>query len=237
MLFVDKTGRRVVNEKLPYNELAQTFFQWDPLRGEYPYLVLIQVWDQRAQEHSASDEYGRLIVGDTGASDAHVLRGETLDELGAAVRERLARYARRDRRARRSPTTGRTRWPRRSRASTSWRRPASTRTSAAASAPSSSSSTATCARSRGARTRRMWPLSRLGPLLRRAGHRRHAGHQGRPEGDARRPGRRRPGPADPRPVRRRQLRRVAVGAGLLGRRRDARPDHRLRLPRRERRPP
>jgi 3-oxosteroid 1-dehydrogenase len=83
----------VVNEKLPYNELAQTFFQWDPLRGEYPYLVLVQVWDQRSQEHSASDEYGRLIVGDTGASDAHVLRGETLEELGAAVAERLAKYA------------------------------------------------------------------------------------------------------------------------------------------------
>jgi hypothetical protein len=93
MLFVDKTGRRVVNEKLPYNELAQQFFQWDPLRGEYPNLVLIQVWDQRSQEHSASDEYGRLIVGDTGASDAHVLRGETLAELGDAVRERLTRYA------------------------------------------------------------------------------------------------------------------------------------------------
>src|SRR3954463_13671386 len=90
MLFVDKTGRRVVNEKLPYNELAQTFFQWDPLRGEYPYLVLVQVWDQRSQEHSASDEYGRLI---TGATDGHVLRGDTLDELAAAVRERLAKYA------------------------------------------------------------------------------------------------------------------------------------------------
>ena len=94
MLFVDKTGRRVVNEKLPYNELAQLFFQWDPLRGEYPNLVLIQVWDQRSQEHSASDEYGRLIVGDTGASDAHVLRGETLAELEIAVRARLERYAR-----------------------------------------------------------------------------------------------------------------------------------------------
>jgi hypothetical protein len=91
MLFVDKTGRRVVNEKLPYNELAQTFFQWDPLRGEYPYLVLVQVWDARSQEHSASDEYGRLIVAD--ADDSHVLRGETLEELGAAVRERLAKYA------------------------------------------------------------------------------------------------------------------------------------------------
>jgi predicted oxidoreductase len=93
MLFVDKAGRRVVNEKLPYNELAQTFFQWDPVRGEYPYLVLVQVWDQRAQEHSASDEYGRLIVGSTGASDAHVLRGETLEQLAGAVGERLAKYA------------------------------------------------------------------------------------------------------------------------------------------------
>jgi 3-oxosteroid 1-dehydrogenase len=90
-LFVDKTGRRVVNEKLPYNELAQFFFQWDPLRGEYPYLVLVQVWDQRAQDHSASDEYGRLIVKDPDAS--HVLRGDTFAELGEAVRERLVQYA------------------------------------------------------------------------------------------------------------------------------------------------
>src|SRR4051795_60030 len=91
MLFVDKTGRRVVNEKLPYNELAQMFFQWDPLRGEYPNLVLIQVWDQRSQEHSASDEYGRLIV-PPGTDDGHVIRGETLEALEAAITERLERY-------------------------------------------------------------------------------------------------------------------------------------------------
>ena len=52
--------------------------------------MLVQVWDQRSQEHSASDEYGRLI---TGATDGHVLRGETFEELEAAVRERLAQYA------------------------------------------------------------------------------------------------------------------------------------------------
>jgi 3-oxosteroid 1-dehydrogenase len=92
MLFVDKRGRRVVNEKLPYNELAQTFFEWDATAGEYPKLVLIQVWDQRSQEHSASDEYGRLIVA-PGCDDAHVIRGQTLAELADAVRERLARYA------------------------------------------------------------------------------------------------------------------------------------------------
>jgi hypothetical protein len=93
MIFVDKTGRRVVNEKLPYNELAQTFFTWDPLTGEYPYLVLIQVWDERSQRHSASDEYGRLIVGDTGAPSEHVLQGATIEELARAIGERLAAYA------------------------------------------------------------------------------------------------------------------------------------------------
>jgi 3-oxosteroid 1-dehydrogenase len=92
MLFVDKAGRRVVNEKLPYNELAQKFFQWDGTAGEYPNLVLIQIWDQRAQEHSASDEYGRLIVS-PGADDSHVIRGNTLAELASAIDKRLAGLA------------------------------------------------------------------------------------------------------------------------------------------------
>jgi 3-oxosteroid 1-dehydrogenase len=92
MIFVDKRGHRVVNEKLQYNELAQEFFRWDPIAGEYPNLVLIQVWDARSQEHSASDEYGRLIV-PPGTDDSHVLRGETVEELAAAIAERLAAYA------------------------------------------------------------------------------------------------------------------------------------------------
>jgi 3-oxosteroid 1-dehydrogenase len=88
MLFVDKSGRRVVNEKLPYNELAQAFFRWDGTVGEYPSLVLIQMWDQRSQDHSASTEYGRLIV-PPGADDSHVIRGATLDELADAIEARL----------------------------------------------------------------------------------------------------------------------------------------------------
>jgi 3-oxosteroid 1-dehydrogenase len=88
MLFVDKSGRRVVNEKLPYNELAQAFFRWDGTVGEYPSLVLVQMWDQRSQDHSASTEYGRLIV-PPGADDSHVIRGATLDELADAIAARL----------------------------------------------------------------------------------------------------------------------------------------------------
>lgn len=91
-IFVDRHGRRVANEKMPYNEAAQTFFQWDPAEGGYPNLVLVQIWDQRSQDHSASDEYGRLIV-PPGADDSHVIRADTLEELTERIRERLAANA------------------------------------------------------------------------------------------------------------------------------------------------
>lgn len=93
MIWVNKHGKRVVNEKLAYNESAQSFFEWDPTAGEYPNLVLMAIWDQRSQDHSASDEYGRFIV-PPGKSDSHVIRGATLTELSKAVQQRLAQIER-----------------------------------------------------------------------------------------------------------------------------------------------
>lgn len=92
MIYVNKHGKRVSNEKLAYNESAQAFFEWDPAAGEYPNLVLIALWDQRSQDHCASEEYGRFIV-PPGKNDQHVIRGKTLGELSRAIDERLARYA------------------------------------------------------------------------------------------------------------------------------------------------
>jgi len=69
------------------------FFQWDGARSEYPNLLLIAVWDQRSQDHSASDEYGRFIV-PPGTHDAHVIKGATLAALSKAIGERLTRYER-----------------------------------------------------------------------------------------------------------------------------------------------
>lgn len=92
MLWVNKYGVRNVNEKLQYNELAHTFFDWDGAKAEYPNLVRIAIWDQRSQDHSASAEYGRLIV-PKGTDDRHVIRGANLDELTRAIDARLARYA------------------------------------------------------------------------------------------------------------------------------------------------
>jgi hypothetical protein len=91
MIWVNRHGLRVVNEKLAYNELAQIFFTWDPNEGGYPNLVLVAIWDQRSAEHSASDEYGRLIP-PPGGRDDHVIEGQTWEELAGGVAERLEQY-------------------------------------------------------------------------------------------------------------------------------------------------
>lgn len=92
MIYVDRNGKRVTNEKLAYNESAQAFFAWDPARSEYPNLVLVAIWDRRSQQHSASDEYGRFIVPE-GADDGHVIKGATLAELSENIRTRMKKIA------------------------------------------------------------------------------------------------------------------------------------------------
>ena len=92
MIYVDRNGNRVTNEKLAYNESAQAFFKWDPARSEYPNLVLAAIWDQRSQDHSASHEYGRFIV-PKGTDDSHVIKGKTLKDLAANIDKRFRKYA------------------------------------------------------------------------------------------------------------------------------------------------
>ena len=92
MIYVSKHGVRAANEKLAYNELAQTFFEWNPTLGEYSNLVLIAIWDRRSQDHSASAEYGRFIV-PLGTNDDHVIKGATVKELTQNISSRLAKYA------------------------------------------------------------------------------------------------------------------------------------------------
>jgi succinate dehydrogenase/fumarate reductase flavoprotein subunit len=100
MIWVDKYGNRVVNEKTIYNELASSFLRYDPEKLEYPRLLMFEIWDQRCMDgchatvneanpaQTALDNYGSLIY-----DDSHVIKGETLDELAAAIRDRLAKLA------------------------------------------------------------------------------------------------------------------------------------------------
>lgn len=91
MLMVNKYGQRVVNEKTLYNEMVPTFFQWDGNKAEYPNLVMCAIWDQRAQDHSASKDYGSQIVPD-GTDNRHVIKGETLESLIEGIAARLHQY-------------------------------------------------------------------------------------------------------------------------------------------------
>lgn len=102
MIFVNKYGRRVLNEKAPYNEQALAFFAYDPQRLEYPNLVLMMIWDQRSHEvwratevaeettptRLALDNYGNVIY-----DGEHVIRGDTLDELTRNIDKRLGGLA------------------------------------------------------------------------------------------------------------------------------------------------
>ena len=45
---------------LAYNESAHALLQMGPGQGEYPNLVLFAIRDQRSEDQSASDEYGRF---------------------------------------------------------------------------------------------------------------------------------------------------------------------------------
>jgi 3-oxosteroid 1-dehydrogenase len=91
MICVNYKGERCLNEKLPYNELTQRIYDWDPLNCEFPNRVLIQIWDQHTQDHSATSFYGNSIVPE-GVDRSHYITGGTIEELAERISERLAKY-------------------------------------------------------------------------------------------------------------------------------------------------
>lgn len=91
MICVNSEGRRCLNEKLPYNEFVQRMYDWDPLNCDFPNRVLIQIWDQHTQEHSAVDFYGNSVVPED-SDRSHYIIGATFAELTESISERLERY-------------------------------------------------------------------------------------------------------------------------------------------------
>ncbi len=92
MIEVNRLGIRAANEKLQYNEQTLVHWEWDAQRAEYRNLLLFMVWDQPCQDAYESDLPGNPIAPD-GGDNAHIIRGETLTELTAALGERLATLA------------------------------------------------------------------------------------------------------------------------------------------------
>ncbi len=89
MIVVNKSGRRVVNEKIMYNERARVHFVWDPVQAEYTNLLLFFIYDQRTADLFAG--FGGPGGPIPPQNDApFVISGRTLDALTAAIRDRLA---------------------------------------------------------------------------------------------------------------------------------------------------
>jgi 3-oxosteroid 1-dehydrogenase len=89
MIWVDRTGRRVVNEKGVFTERAQSHFTWDTDLARHSRRVLIEVFDGTVREHP----FARYPMPGPGADDGHVLTGRTWPELADAIDARLGELA------------------------------------------------------------------------------------------------------------------------------------------------
>jgi succinate dehydrogenase/fumarate reductase flavoprotein subunit len=89
MIQVNRHGRRVMNEKAPYNERGPVHFSWDG--REYPNLVLFQIYDDAVATNPDPIGY-RWPIPPPGEKAGYVISGATLDELAANIDIRLERF-------------------------------------------------------------------------------------------------------------------------------------------------
>lgn len=99
MLMVNRYGRRVLNEKGVYNEVARVFGAWDPQRMEYPNLLMFLVFDDRVRrlwgppakydEARARDDWPLESLGDYSNDDRVVVSAPDLAALSDALAARL----------------------------------------------------------------------------------------------------------------------------------------------------
>lgn len=87
MVFVNKDGQRVVNEKAPYHERGKVHLQWSTRDLDYPNLLLFMIWDSAVADHPQSTR--RAPVPEPGEHLPHVISGETWADLAAAISDRL----------------------------------------------------------------------------------------------------------------------------------------------------
>ena len=88
MIQVDRNGRRVVNEKAPYNERGQIHLAYNPTTRDHPNTLLFMIWDDAVAENTAFSPF-RDPVPRPGHSVDYVITADTLDELKSLIDARL----------------------------------------------------------------------------------------------------------------------------------------------------
>jgi len=89
MIQVNRYGRRVVNEKMPYHDRGQVHSVYDPTRREYPNSVLFMIYDDTVAA-SDSMEGMRRPLPMPGEETDYVIKGDTWDALVAKIDAKLA---------------------------------------------------------------------------------------------------------------------------------------------------
>jgi succinate dehydrogenase/fumarate reductase flavoprotein subunit len=88
MILVDCEGKRVVNEKAPYNEIALAQLTWEPRGARYPYLPLIAIWDDVVAERFGGTDFGNPVP-PPGSDAPWVASANHLDALADEIARRL----------------------------------------------------------------------------------------------------------------------------------------------------
>ena len=88
MIQVDRNGRRVVNEKAPYNERGQIHLAYNPTTRDHPNAVLFMIWDDAVARNTAFSPF-RDPVPLPGKEVDYVIEAATLAELKARIDDRL----------------------------------------------------------------------------------------------------------------------------------------------------
>lgn len=89
MLLVNRHGKRVVNEKINYNDRTQSHFVFDPVNKEYPNLLQFMVFDGRTLDAFG----GAFPIPTDPRGSRFLIQGASLAELAERIQERLKKIA------------------------------------------------------------------------------------------------------------------------------------------------
>lgn len=84
-MIVNKNGRRFGNEKRSYQDRPMAHFDYDPNEGDWTNRLGFFIYDQRVQDNWG----GRFPLPQDPATAPYIVSGNTIDELAAAIAERV----------------------------------------------------------------------------------------------------------------------------------------------------
>ena len=101
MIFVNKFGKRIWNEKDQYNTRGQCHFIDGKKGGDWPNILVFMIYDQRTVDYFGSPPGSGMLemlsfipAKNHVDNAAHVVKGNTLNELKNAVAGKLSQYVR-----------------------------------------------------------------------------------------------------------------------------------------------